>query len=328
MLFNCLVVNDGSEPRARLSTIVPSDLPEGDVLVKVERSTINYKDALAVTGAGPVAKISPLVPGIDFVGTVVESTHPSHLVGSAVILNGWGVGEKHWGGFSELARVNGDWLTPLPAQMSPLVAMSLGTAGYTAMLCVLKLQELGIERDAGPVLVTGAAGGVGGVAIQILKARGYTVIASTRRVDEANYLHGLGADEIIDAKVLAAPGKPLAKEWWAAAVDCLGGQTLANICAGLRYGGVVAACGLAESMKLPATVAPFILRGVTLAGIDSVYAPQKARMAAWDALARDIDPMALSTMTRVIRLADVVDQSQLLLSGKSKGRIVVDIAPR
>lgn len=326
MQFNCLIVTDGGEPRAHLATLDRSALPQGNVLVRIKHSTINYKDALAVTGAGPVAKISPLVPGIDFAGTVVESSHPGHLVGSSVVLNGWGVGEKHWGGFSELASVDGDWLTPLPARMSPFMAMSLGTAGYTAMLCVMKLREFGVGPEDGPVLVTGAAGGVGGVAIQILKARGYRVVASTRRLEETDYLTGLGASEIVDAKELAEPGKPLGKERWAAAVDCLGGQTLANICAGLRYGGVVAACGLAESMKLPATVAPFILRGITLAGIDSVYAPQPVRTAAWEALAREIDPIALSTMTRAVALQDVAEQSQLLMNGKNRGRIVVDIA--
>ena len=306
---------------------LPDDaLPEGDVLVRVEWSTLNYKDGLAITGKAPVVRKYPMVPGIDFAGTVEASQHPAWQPGDRVLLNGWGVGEGHWGGLAQKARVHGDWLLARPENLSARQCMAIGTAGYTAMLCVLALERHGVLADSGEVLVTGAAGGVGSVAIQLLARRGYRVVASTGRIEAAGeYLRGLGAAEVIDRAQFSAPGKPLGRERWAGAVDSVGSHTLANVCATTRYGGVVTACGLAGGMDLPATVAPFILRGVTLAGIDSVMAPLPLRQAAWTALAAEIDTDKLDDMTRVIPLAEAIPAAAELIAGQVRGRLVVDV---
>lgn len=306
---------------------LPDDaLPEGDVLVRVEWSTLNYKDGLAITGKAPVVRKFPMVPGIDFAGTVEASQHPAWQPGDRVLLNGWGVGEGHWGGLAQKARVRGDWLLARPENLSARQCMAIGTAGYTAMLCVLALERHGVLADSGEVLVTGAAGGVGSVAIQLLTRRGYRVVASTGRVEAAGeYLRGLGAAEVIDRAQFSAPGKPLGRERWAGAVDTVGSHTLANVCATTRYGGVVTACGLAGGMDLPATVAPFILRGVTLAGIDSVMAPLPLRQAAWTALAAEIDTDKLDDMTRAIPLAAAIPAAAELIAGQVRGRLVVDV---
>lgn len=320
-----LIEKDDAGYRAGLSELDASALPEGDVTVKVAYSTLNYKDGLAITGKGPVVRKFPMVPGIDLVGTVEESTHADVKIGDTVILNGWGVGENHWGGLAQFARLKGEWLVPLPPAFTPRQAMAIGTAGYTAMLCVMALERHGVTPDRGEVLVTGANGGVGSAAIALLARLGYTVVASTGRPQEAEFLKTLGAAEIIDRATLSEPGKPLAKERWAGAVDTVGSHTLANVCAGMRYRGTVAACGLAQGMDLPATVAPFILRGVTLAGIDSVMAPREERLEAWSRLARDLDPAKLDIITSEIGLGDVVDTARRLIDGQVRGRIVVDV---
>ncbi|PWK37394.1 acrylyl-CoA reductase (NADPH) [Cupriavidus plantarum] len=325
--FRALFIDkaEGGATRCDLRSLDKAALPEGDVLVRVSHSTLNYKDALAITGRSPVVRKFPMVPGIDFAGVVERSADARFAVGDAVVLNGWGTGETHWGGLAEYAVTRGDWLVPLPAGMSARDSMSIGTAGYTAMLCVMALQERGVMPESGPVLVTGANGGVGTIAISILSRLGYAVTASTGRSDQADYLVGLGANGVIDRGVLAEPGKPLQKEAWAAAVDCVGGHTLANVLATTRYGGVVAACGLAQSMDLPATVAPFILRAVSLIGIDSVYAPRARRLEAWSRLAGQLDPAVLADNTRLIGLGDAIGAAQELLEGKVRGRLVVDI---
>lgn len=310
---------------ASVTTLPQSDLPDAEVLVRVSHSTLNYKDALAMTGKAPVVRSFPMVPGIDFAGVVERSADPRFKAGDAVLLNGWGLGETRWGGLSQYATAKGDWLIPLPAGMSAEQAMSIGTAGYTAMLCVMALQERGVMPEAGPVLVTGANGGVGSIAIALLARQGYMVTASTGRLEEADHLRALGASAIVDRATLSQPGKPLQKENWAAAVDCVGSHTLANVLAGIRYGGVVAACGLAQGMDLPATVAPFILRGVTLIGIDSVYAPQARRIAAWSRLAAELQPEVIARNTRVIGLDDVIRTASDLLAGKVRGRVVVNV---
>lgn len=320
-----LIEKDDAGYRAALKDVDEGQLPGGDVRVRVAWSTLNYKDGLAITGKAPVVRSFPMVPGIDFAGVVEESGHPDYKPGDAVVLNGWGVGEVHWGGLAQQARVKGDWLIPLPAAFGPRQAMSIGTAGYTAMLCVLALERHGVTPAAGEVLVTGAAGGVGSVAVAVLARLGYTVVASTGRPAEADYLKTLGAAEIVDRAQFSAPGKPLAKERWAAAIDTVGSHTLANVCASLRYRGVVAACGLAQGMDLPATVAPFILRGVTLAGVDSVYCPRADRLAAWQRLATDLDPALLDTITHEIGLGEAIATAGQLLDGKVRGRVVVDV---
>ncbi len=320
-----LIEKDDAGYRAGLSELDASALPEGDVTVKVAYSTLNYKDGLAITGKGPVVRKFPMVPGIDLVGTVEESTHADVKIGDVVILNGWGVGENHWGGLAQRARLKGDWLVPLPSALTPRQAMAIGTAGYTAMLCVMALERHGVTPDRGEVLVTGANGGVGSVAIALLARLGYTVVASTGRPQEAEFLRTLGATEIIDRATLSEPGKPLARERWAGAVDTVGSHTLANVCASMRYRGTVAACGLAQGMDLPATVAPFILRGVTLAGIDSVMAPREVRLEAWSRLARDLDPTKLDIITSEIGLGDVLDTARRLIDGQVRGRVVVDV---
>jgi acrylyl-CoA reductase (NADPH) len=310
---------------ARLTQLDDAQLPEGDVTVRIEYSTLNYKDGLAITNKSPVVRKWPMVPGIDFAGVVEASAHADWKAGDKVILNGYGVGEGHWGGLAQKARVRGDWLVPLPAGLTTKQAMSIGTAGYTAMLCVMALEKHGVTADKGEIIVTGANGGVGSVAIALLSALGYTVVASTGRVAEAEHLKALGAHEIIDRNTLSAPGKPLGKERWAGAVDTVGSHTLANVCAGTRYGGVVTACGLAQGMDFPGSVAPFILRGITLAGIDSVMAPTAVRREAWQRLARDLDLAKLEAITREVALTDIMPLAADILAGQVRGRIVVDV---
>jgi len=302
-----------------------AQLPAGDVLVQVSHSTLNYKDALAITGKAPVVRSWPMVPGIDFAGAVLESSDPRYRPGDAVLLNGWGVGESHWGGLAQKVRVKADWLLPLPAGLTAAQAMAIGTAGYTAMLCVMALQRNGLLPAQGPVLVTGANGGVGSIAIALLARLGFEVHASTGRLAEAEHLKALGATDIIDRATLNTPGKPLQKERWAGAVDSVGSHTLANVCAGIRYGGVVAACGLAQGMDFPSTVAPFILRGVTLAGVDSVMAPHARRAEAWQRLARELPAELLPRNTETIALADAAGVAARLLAGQVRGRVVVDV---
>lgn len=325
MFKGILIEKDDAGYRATLSDIDESQLPEGDVTINVQYSTLNYKDGLAITGKGPVVRKFPLVPGIDLVGTVESSSHEGIAVGDAVVLNGWGVGEGHWGGLAQKARLKGEWLVPLPMAFTPKQAMAIGTAGYTAMLCVLALERHGVTPDKGEILVTGANGGVGSVAVAVLAKLGYTVVASTGRPQEADYLKSLGAAEVIDRAQFSAAGRPLAKERWAGAVDTVGSHTLANVCASTRYRGVVTACGLAQGMDFPATVAPFILRGVTLAGVDSVMCPRTDRLEAWARLARDLDVSKLDLITHEIALSDAIPAAANLLEGKIRGRVVVDV---
>ena len=310
---------------ATVQDIDDAVLGEGDVTVAVEWSTLNYKDALAITGKSPVVRKFPLVAGIDFAGTVSASSHPRWKAGDQVLLNGWGVGENHSGGLAQQARVKGDWLVALPQAFSTRQAMQIGTAGYTAMLCLLALEKHGIQPAAGEVLVTGANGGVGSVAVALLSRLGYQVVASTGRMEEAAHLQALGASAVIDRSELSSPGKPLAKERWAAVVDSVGSHTLANACAATRYGGTVAACGLAQGMDFPASVAPFILRGITLYGIDSVMAPLARREQAWMRLARDLEIDKLDALTTEITLADAPALAAELLQGRVRGRVVVKV---
>lgn len=302
-----------------------SQLPEGEVLVDIDYSTLNYKDGLAITGKAPVIRSYPMVPGIDFAGTVSRSSHPKWKTGDKVILNGWGVGEKHWGGLAQKARVKGDWLIALPEAFTSRQAMAIGTAGYTAMLCVMALQDHGVTPENGKILVTGANGGVGSISIALLSKLGYKVEASTGRPEEMDYLSKLGASSSINRNELSEPGKPLAKERWAGVIDCVGSHTLANACASTKYGGTIAACGLAQGMDLPASVAPFILRGITLAGIDSVNAPNKKREAAWQKLADLLNPDLLEEITTEISLSDAIKKASELLQGKIRGRLIVDV---
>ena len=312
-------------PQVAITELDEAQLPAGDVLVQVSHSTLNYKDALAITGKAPVVRSWPMVPGIDFAGAVLESSDPRYRPGDAVLLNGWGVGESHWGGLAQKVRVKADWLLPLPAGLTAAQAMAIGTAGYTAMLCVMALQRNGLLLAQGPVLVTGANCGVGSIAIALLARLGFEVHASTGRLAEAEHLKALGATDIIDRATLNTPGKPLQKERWAGAVDSVGSHTLANVCAGIRYGGVVAACGLAQGMDFPSTVAPFILRGVTLAGVDSVMAPHARRAEAWQRLARELPAELLPRNTETIALADAAGVAARLLAGQVRGRVVVDV---
>ena len=320
-----LIQKDEAGYRAGVTELDDAALPEGDVTVRVDFSTLNYKDGLAITGKGPVVRTFPMVPGIDLAGTVEASSHPGIAVGDAVVLNGWGVGEGHWGGLAQRARLKGDWLVPLPAAFTSRQAMAIGTAGYTAMLCVMALERHGVTPAQGEVLVTGANGGVGSVAVALLAKLGYTVVASTGRAQEADYLKALGAAEIVDRAQFSAPGKPLARERWAGAVDTVGSHTLANVCASMKYRGAVAACGLAQGMDFPSSVAPFILRGVTLAGVDSVMAPRAERLEAWRRLAQDLDVARLELMTHEIGLGGAVATAAALLEGKVRGRVVVDV---
>ena len=326
-MFKALLLTktEAPAPQVAITELDEAQLPAGDVLVQVSHSTLNYKDALAITGKAPVVRSWPMVPGIDFAGAVLESSDPRYRPGDAVLLNGWGVGESHWGGLAQKVRVKADWLLPLPAGLTAAQAMAIGTAGYTAMLCVMALQRNGLLPAQGPVLVTGANGGVGSIAIALLARLGFEVHASTGRLAEAEHLKALGATDIIDRATLNTPGKPLQKERWAGAVDSVGSHTLANVCAGIRYGGVVAACGLAQGMDFPSTVAPFILRGVTLAGVDSVMAPHARRAEAWQRLARELPAELLPRNTETIALADAAGVAARLLAGQVRGRVVVDV---
>ena len=325
-MFDAILIDMTEAGRtATLSQLDESQLPEGDVTIDVAYSTLNYKDGLAITGRAPVIRKFPMVPGIDLSGTVRESSHAEWKAGDKVVLNGWGVGETHWGGLAQVARLKGDWLVPLPAAFTPRQAMAIGTAGYTAALCVEALVQAGVTPGQGEVLVTGATGGVGSVSVALLKALGFTVAGSTGKADEADYLTQLGADTIIDRAELSAPGRAMGTERWAGVVDSVGSHTLANACATTRYGGAVAACGLAQGLDFPATVMPFILRGVRLLGVDSVMAPKAARHAAWARLARDLDPAKLETIAREIALGEAVAVAADLLDGKVRGRVVVDV---
>ncbi len=326
MTFKAIVVNKTEAGQSvALTDFDEADLMDGDVTVRVEYSTLNYKDGLALTGKAPVVRRFPMIAGIDFAGTVEASTHPDWKPGDQVILNGWGCGETHLGGYGEKARVKGNWLVRLPAGMSARDAMAIGTAGYTAMLAVLALERYGLTPASGPVVVTGAAGGVGSVAVAILAKRGFAVTASTGRPEEADYLKKLGATEIIERKELTSPPRPLAKERWAGGIDSVGSVTLANLLSMTRYGGAVAACGLAGGMDLPSSVAPFILRGVSLLGIDSVMHPMAGRREAWQRLASDLDRGKLSEMTSEIALTDVIEAGRKIVEGRVRGRIVVRV---
>ena len=325
-MFNALLLEKSDAGfSASVRPVDENQLPAGDVLVQVQHSTLNYKDGLAITNKAPVVRSWPMVAGIDGAGTVLESSHPGWKAGDRFIHNGWGVGETRWGCLAERARLNGDWLVPLPAAFSTLQAMAIGTAGYTAMLCVLALERNGVKPGDGDVLVTGATGGVGSVATALLGKLGFRVTAATGKLAETDYLKGLGASAVIDRAELSAPGKPLQKERWAAVVDAVGSHTLVNALAQTRYGGVVAACGLAQGADLPATVMPFILRGVTLAGIDSVMAPLPARRHAWERLAQDLDAAALAAITEVVPLTAAIDKAHALMQGQVRGRVVVSL---
>jgi acrylyl-CoA reductase (NADPH) len=309
-----------------LVNLTDADLMDGDVTVNVTHSTVNYKDGLALTAKAPIIRKFPLIPGIDFAGTVASSDNPDYKPGDAVILNGWGVGEGHSGGLAERARVKGDWLVKMPKGMDAAHAMAIGTAGYTSMLCVMALEDQGITPESGEVLVTGAAGGVGSVAIAILSKLGYSVTASTGRTEEEDFLKGLGASSVINREEFNTPPKPLAKSRWAACIDAVGSTTLANVLSQMNYGGVVAACGLAQDMDLPTSVAPFILRGVKLIGVDSVMCPKPRRERAWARLASDLDMSKLDALTTHIKLDDVIATGADIIAGKVRGRVVVDIA--
>ena len=323
--IKAIVINkEDNNYSASLSTIENSDLPNENVSIDVLYSTLNYKDGLAITGRGPVVRSFPMVPGIDLVGTVTNSTSDEFKNGDNVILNGFGVGEKHWGGLAQKAALNSDWLIPLPADISPKQAMQIGTAGYTAMLSVIALEKQGITPESGEILVTGANGGVGSFAIYLLNQLGYNVTAATGRLDQSKYLKELGAKQVIDRNELSNPGKPLQKERFAAAIDSVGNHTLANICASLKYGGVVTACGLAQGMDLPASVAPFILRGVSLIGIDSVMRPKADRIEAWDRLAKLVSADYLDKISTEISLEHAIDNAERLMQGKIRGRVVVN----
>jgi acrylyl-CoA reductase (NADPH) len=321
------VVVEKAEPgqKVGIRAFDEADLMEGDVTVRVTHSTLNYKDGLALTGKAPVVRRFPMIPGIDFAGVVEESAHPDVKPGDAVVLNGWGLGETHLGAYAEKARVKGDWLIPLPEGMSAAQAMAVGTAGYTAMLSLLALERHGLTPESGPAVVTGAAGGVGSVAIALLAKAGWHVIASTGRPEEADYLKDLGAAEIVARSELTGPVRPLAKERWAAGIDSVGSTTLANLLSMTRYRGAIAACGLAGGMDLPSSVAPFILRGVSLLGIDSVMAPRPLRLEAWGRLARDLDHGKLAAMTSTIPLDRVIEAGAEIVAGKVRGRTVVEI---
>lgn len=320
-----LIEKDADAYQARLTELDDAQLPEGDVTVRVAFSTLNYKDGLAISGSSPVVRRFPMVPGIDLAGTVETSSHPDYKSGDRVLLNGWGVGEGHWGGLAQKARLHGDWLIPLPKALTERQAMAIGTAGYTAMLCLMALERHGLTPECGEVLVTGANGGVGSFAIALLARQGYSVIAATGRPAEADYLKRLGATTIIDRAELSSPGRALAKERWAAAIDSVGSHTLANVCAGTRADGLVAACGLAQGMDFPATVAPFILRGVSLLGINSVTRPYKERVEAWERLCTGLDLAQLDEITREIGLSEAIPVAHELLDGKVRGRVVVDV---
>ena len=320
-----LVTEEDGRPSAAVKELSESDLPQQDVLVEVDYSTLNYKDGLALTGSAPVIASYPMVPGIDLAGTVLESADARWTAGDKVVVNGWGLSERHWGGYSQRARVSADWLVKLPDAFSTRQAMAIGTAGYTSMLCVLRLEALGVVPDGGPVLVTGASGGVGSIAITILSRLGYEVVASTGRASEADYLKSLGAAEIIDRNTLSTKGKPMQKQRWQGAVDTAGSETLVNVLAGIHYGGAVAATGLAQGTDLPATMFPFIIRNVTLSGVDSVMQPFPARQQAWARLASDLDPEKLESTTSEVALEDVLELAPKILAGEVRGRTIVDV---
>lgn len=325
-MFNAILIDKIEDVQnVSLSQVDEAQLPEGDVTIDVAYSTLNFKDGLAITGSSPVVRKFPMVPGIDLAGTVRESSHADWKAGDKVVLNGWGVGEGHWGGLAQVARLKGDWLVPLPSAFSEKQAMAVGTAGYTASLCVEALVKAGVTPDQGEVLVTGATGGVGSVAVALLKKAGFTVAGSTGKASEADYLTQLGADSIIDRAELSEKGRPLAKERWAGVIDSVGSHTLVNACAAVKYGGAVAACGLAQGADFPATVMPFILRGVRLLGVDSVMAPKAARLAAWERLARDLDPALIDVIGAEIGLGEAIAAASDLLAGKVRGRIIVDV---
>ena len=325
--FKALLISRDEDKKQSVDWAEMTDdqLMEGDVTVTVEATTVNYKDGLAITGAAPVVRKFPLIPGIDFAGTVISSDNPDWKAGDKVVLNGWGVGETHHGAYAARARVKGDWLVPLPEGMSAREAMAVGTAGYTAMLCILALERHGIDPARGPVAVTGAAGGVGSVAVAVLSKLGYQVVASTGREAEHGYLKDLGAAEIIDRAELSGPAKPLARERWAGGIDAVGSHTLANVLSMTSYGGAVAACGLAQGMDLPTSVAPFILRGVSLLGIDSVMAPKEIRMEAWRRIASDLDRDKLAAITTVMPFDDVIKAAGDIIAGSVRGRLVIEM---
>ncbi len=324
--FNAILINKTDAGQTvELTQLDEAQLPEGDVTIDVEYSTLNYKEGLAITGKSPVVRKFPMVPGIDLAGTVSASSHADWKVGDKVVLNGWGVGESHWGGLAQKARLKGDWLVALPKAFNARQAMAIGTAGYTASLCVEALVAHGVKPEQGEVLVTGSTGGVGSVAIALLAKAGFKVVAATGKASEAEYLTKLGAASVIDRAELAAAGKPLQKERWGGVVDAVGSHTLANACAQTRYGGAVAACGLAGGVDFPASVAPFILRGVTLFGIDRVMAPKARRLTAWNRLARDLDPAVLDVIAKEVSLADSVAAAADLIAGKVRGRILVNV---
>ncbi|MDC0612667.1 oxidoreductase [Vibrio sp.] len=325
-MFKAIVIDKPDEQyTCDFASLDDSSFPEGNVVVEVEYSSLNYKDGLAVTGASPVVRRFPMIPGIDFAGTVSSSEDANWKVGDKVFINGWGLGEKHWGGLTQKAKVNGDWLLSVPEGLSSFDVMAVGTAGYTAMLSVLALLKHGIEPNDGPVLVTGANGGVGSYAIAFLAKLGFDVVASTGRLEESDRLKTLGAKEVIDRRELSEKGRPLAKETWSAAIDSAGSYTLANVCAGIKYGGTVAACGLAQGMDFPATVAPFILRGVTLVGIDSVMCPNAQRVEAWHKIAELLDQEMIKNIATTIPFTDAIETAKGFIEGKVKGRIVVEL---
>jgi acrylyl-CoA reductase (NADPH) len=326
MMFRALVLEKNESFQASLKSLDESALPQGDVGIQVAYSTLNFKDGLAICNKSPVVRVWPMVAGIDGAGTVTESSHPAWKAGDQVVLNGWGVGETHWGCLAEKARLKGDWLVRLPAAFTPRQAMAIGTAGYTAMLCVMALERHGLKAGQGEVLVTGASGGVGSVAVALLSSLGHRVVASTGKAAEHAYLQQLGAAEVIERNTLSEPGKPFQKERWAAVVDTVGSQTLANALAQTRYGGAVAACGLAQGMDLPTTVMPFILRNVALLGVDSVMAPLALRQQAWDRLARDLNPALLESMIDEVGLDQAIDKATDLMAGRVRGRVVVKVS--
>jgi|SRR5665213_738109 len=320
-----LIENGEDGYHARVADIDEAQMPAGDVVVNIAHSSLNYKDALAITGKAPVVRTFPMIPGIDFAGVIESSESETFAVGDSVLLNGWGLGETRWGGLAAKARVKAEWLVRLPDAFDSRDAMAIGTAGYTAMLCVTALAEGDVRPGDGEVIVSGASGGVGSIAILLLARRGYRVVALTGRSEQTEYLRSLGAAEVLDSGAFSAKGKPLARERWAGAVDTTGGMILANICASIRYGGTVAACGLALSMDFPTTVAPFILRGITLVGIDSVYASIERRRTAWTTLASELDPTSLRQVTKQVALTEAVEGATQLLERKIHGRIVVDV---
>lgn len=324
-MFKSLLINKTDERySALLADIAESELPAGDVTVDIDFSSVNYKDALAITGRGPIVRRFPMIPGIDFAGTVAESSHPDYQAGDKVLLTGWGVGEKHWGGLAEKARVNADWLTPLPAGSTTRQVMAIGTAGFTAMLCVDALLSHGVKPEDGSILVTGASGGVGSIAAMILASLGYHVTASTGREEASAWLYKtVGVSDIINRAEISSPGKPLQKERWAAAVDTVGSHTLCNACASVKYGSIVAACGMAQGMELMGNVAPFILRGVTLKGIDSVMVDKAKRADIWEKAIQYLPESTLESMTSLYPLSDAINVAEKLLEGKIRGRAVI-----